>query len=121
MRTFPSEIDYFVAGSGRKPFREWLEGLKDVTGRAKIRIRLDRARLGDLGDNRSVGEGVRELRIDYGPGYRIYFALDGNRLVLLLLGGEKSSQARDIARAKEYWREYQRRNEHGQGKHRVPE
>lgn len=113
MQTFPYEIDYYLTETGKKPFKEWLDGLKDVFGRAKIRIRLDRARLGNLGDNRSVGEGVRELRIDYGPGYRVYFALDGTRVVLLLLGGDKSSQERDIARAREYWREYQGRRNHG--------
>jgi putative addiction module killer protein len=63
---------------------------------------LDRARLGNLGDNRSVGEGVHEFRIAYGPGYRVYFGLEGNRLILLLLGGDKSTQQKDIARAKEY-------------------
>lgn len=113
MQTFPYEIEYFITDTGRKPFKEWLEGLKDVTGRAKIRVRLDRARLGNLGDNRSVGDGVRELRIDYGPGNRVYFALDGTSVVLLLLGGDKSSQERDIAQAKDYWREQQRRNAHG--------
>ncbi len=87
--------------------------MKDVSGRAKIRVRLDRVRLGNLGDNRPVGEGVRELRIDYGPGYRVYFALDGTRVILLLLGGDKSSQEKDIAQAKEYWRDHQRRNAHG--------
>ncbi len=110
MQRYPYEIDYYVADTGKKPFKEWLEGLKDLSGRAKIRVRLDRVRLGNLGDNRSVGEGVLELRIDYGPGYRIYFALDGNRLILLLLGGDKSSQERDITKAKEYWRNHQRRS-----------
>ena len=112
MQTFPYEIEYYITEAGKRPFKEWLEELRDVAGRAKIRIRLDRARLGNLGDNRSVGEGVRELRIDYGPGYRLYFALDGSRVVLLLLGGDKSSQDRDIARAIECWRDYQRRRDH---------
>jgi len=112
MQTYPYEIDYYIASTGRKPFKEWLEGLRDTSGRAKIRVRLDRVRLGNLGDNRSVGEGVLELRIDYGPGYRVYFANDGNRLILLLLGGDKSSQEKDIAKAKEYWRDYQRRSIH---------
>jgi putative addiction module killer protein len=110
MEAYAYEIEYFVAESGRIPFKEWLDGLRDVAGRAKIRVRLDRVRLGNLGDNRSVGEGVRELRVDFGPGYRVYFGFDGNRAVLLLLGGDKSSQDKDIARAKEYWREYQGRS-----------
>ena len=113
MQTFPYDLEYYVTEAGRKPFKEWLEGLKDVAGRAKVRVRLDRARFGNLGDNRSVGEGIRELRIDYGPGYRVYFALDGNRFILLLLGGDKSSQERDIAMAKGYWLDHQRRSNHG--------
>ena len=113
MQAFPYEIDYYVTKEGKKPFKEWLESLKDIKARARIRVRLDRARLGNLGDNRSVGEGVRELRVDYGPGYRIYFAIEGNRLILLLLGGEKSEQDRDILRAKDYWRDHNGRKQHG--------
>ena len=113
MQTFPYEIDYYSTESGGKPFKEWLEDLRDVQGRARIRVRLDRARLGNLGDNRSVGEGVHEFRIAYGPGYRVYFGLEGNRLILLLLGGDKSTQQKDIARAKEYWRDHQRRTGDG--------
>ena len=109
MHKFPNEIDYFVTKEGRKPFKEWLERLRDVQGRAKIRIRLDRVRLGNFGDSRSLGEGVHELRVDYGPGYRIYFGKEGDRLILLLLGGEKSSQQKDIARAKELWRDHKGR------------
>jgi putative addiction module killer protein len=113
MQAFPYEVDYYVTKEGKKPFKEWLESLRDIKARAKIRVRLDRARLGNLGDNRSVGEGVRELRVDYGPGYRIYFAIEGNRLILLLLGDEKSEQDRDIVRAKDYWRDHKRRKQHG--------
>lgn len=121
MQTFPYEIEYFVSNTGKKPFKEWLDGLKDVTGRAKIRVQLDRVRLGNLGNGRSVGEGVCELKIDFGPGYRLYFALAGNRLVLLLLGGDKSTQTRDIVRAKKYWQEYQWRTRHDQDNHFIPE
>ena len=109
MQEFPYEIDYYVSEDGRKPFKEWLERLRDVRGRAEIRIRLDRVRIGNFGDSRSVGEGVNELRVDYGPGYRIYFGQDGARLILLLLGGDKSSQKKDIARAKELWRDHKER------------
>lgn len=112
MPTYPYEIDYYVTEQGDKPFKNWLEGLRDVQGRARIRVRLDRVRLGNLGDYRSVGEGVQELRIDFGPGYRIYFGIEGKRVVLLLLGGDKSSQPRDIAKAREYWRDQQRRSAH---------
>ncbi len=109
MPVFPYEIEYYTTREEKKPFKAWLEGLKDVTGRAKIRVRLDRARLGNLGDYRSVSEGVHELRVDYGPGYRIYFAIEGKSLLLLLLGGDKSRQQRDIAIAREYWRDHQER------------
>lgn len=106
---FPYEIDYYITAEGEKPFKVWLDGLRDINGRAKVRIRLDRARLGNLGDYKSVGEGVFEMRIDFGPGYRVYFGIAGNRLILLLLGGDKSSQTRDIQRAQGYWQEHQRR------------
>jgi putative addiction module killer protein len=113
MAVFPYEIQYYITREGKKPFQVWLRNLKDVMGRAKIRIRLDRARLGSLGDYRSVGMGVYELRVDYGPGYRIYFAIVDKRLLLLLLGGDKSSQQKDIATAREYWQDYNERNTHG--------
>ncbi len=113
MPTFPFEIEYYVTNDGKRPFKAWLEGLKDVMGRAKIRVRLDRARLGNLGDTKPVGEGVQEMRVDYGPGYRVYFAIEGSRILLLLLGGEKSTQQRDIAAAREYWQDYKERTKHG--------
>ena len=113
MPTYPYEIDYYVTEQGGKPFKDWLEGLRDVQGRARIRVRLDRVRLGNLGDHRSVGAGVQELRIDYGPGYRVYFGTEGQRVVLLLPGGDKSSQPRDIARAREFWQDHQRRSADG--------
>ncbi len=73
--------------------------------------RLRRIRLGNFGDCRSVGEGVCELRIDYGSGYRIYFGQIGTTIVLLLYGGDKSTQAQDIRKAQEYWRDYERRED----------
>lgn len=112
MRAFPFELEYYISTTGKIPFKEWLQGLRDVSGRAKIRVRLDRVRLGNMGDNRTVGEGVRELKVDYGPGYRIYFAQEGARIILLLLGGEKSSQDKDIKAAKEYWNDHKRRQRH---------
>jgi putative addiction module killer protein len=66
-----------------------------------------------LGNNRFVGDGVYELKIDYGPGYRVYYALDGKAVVLLLLGGDKSTQEKDIVQAKTYWTDYKRRIKHG--------
>ena len=70
-------------------------------------------RLGNLGNNRAVGEGVFELKIDYGPGYRVYYALDGKAVVLLLLGGDKSTQREDVEQAKTYWMEHKRRSKNG--------
>ena len=68
MEAFAYTITYYLTGKGEKPFKEWLNSLKDITARNTIRIRLDRVRLGNIGNNRSVGEGVHELKIDYGPG-----------------------------------------------------
>ncbi len=100
------EIRYYLAGSGKRPFIDWLESLKDIRARAIIKARLDRIQIGNFGDYKPVGEGVYELRIDYGPGYRVYFGKEGNKVILLLLGGSKKTQERDIAKAKEYWLEY---------------
>lgn len=83
--------------------------MRDVNGRAKFRVRLDRARLGNLGDHKQVDEGVWEFRIDYGPGYRVYFAKEGGRLVLLLVGGDKGTQKRDIIQAASYLKDHRRR------------
>ncbi len=81
-------------------FEEWLTGLKDQRGKAKIVARIDRLAFGNPGDVAPVGEGVSELRIHFGPGYRVYFARRGKSVVVLLCGGDKSSQERDIAEAK---------------------
>jgi putative addiction module killer protein len=107
--SFPYTISYYLTETGEKPFKEWLDGLKDIAARQKVRIRLDRVRLGNLGKNRSVGEGVYELKIHYGPGYRVYYSLEKKTVVLLLPGGDKSSQKKDIAQARVYWQDYKRR------------
>jgi len=83
-----------------KEFSEWLRDLKDRQGRARIVSRLDRLEDGNPGNSRSVGEGVVELKIDVGPGYRVYYIQRGEVLIILLCGGDKSTQARDIQRAK---------------------
>lgn len=103
------DIKYYETEKGEKPFQEWVDGLKDITGRAKVHVRIDRARLGNLGDNRAVGEGVHELKINYGPGYRVYYAIDGDKIILLLLGGDKSDQSTDIKQAKTYWKDHKGR------------
>ncbi|MBI5549688.1 MAG: type II toxin-antitoxin system RelE/ParE family toxin [Deltaproteobacteria bacterium] len=94
---------------GSVPFRAWIDSLKDVRVKAKIDARLLRLRLGNFGDAKPVGDGVCELRIDHGPGYRIYYGLDGARLVVLLAGGDKASQRADITKAKTYWASYRGR------------
>jgi putative addiction module killer protein len=80
-------------------FDDWLRSLMDRKARARILARLESAQLGNLGDIRSVGDGIREMRIHFGPGYRVYFAQRGRVLLLLLCGGDKSTQARDITKA----------------------
>ena len=80
-------------------FDRWLSGLKDVRARARIEARILRLSMGNPGDSKSVGDGIREMRIDYGPGYRVYYMQRGNMLVILLCGGDKSSQASDIRAA----------------------
>jgi putative addiction module killer protein len=82
-------------------FSKWLAALRDPKGTARIVARIDSARLGNLGDSRSLGGGLHEMRIFAGPGYRLYFARRGQVVIVLLCGGDKSSQQRDIARAKQ--------------------
>jgi len=103
------ELREYVRADGRCPFRDWLRALKDARVRAKIRVRLNRVRKGNMGDCKSVGGGVSELRMDFGPGYRAYMGRDGNRVVLLLCGGDKKTQKKDIETAKSYWKDYKRR------------
>jgi putative addiction module killer protein len=99
----PREIQRYVTPEGRVPFDEWFDSLRDVKTKTIINKRLNRLSLGSLGDYRSVGEGVCELRIDFGPGYRVYFGQIGTAIVLLLCGGDKSTQDQDIRKAQEYW------------------
>lgn len=80
-------------------YQEWIDGLKDVAGRARILMRVDRLIHGNPGDHRNLTNGVSELKVDVGPGYRVYYSKRGHRLLLLLIGGDKSSQDKDIAKA----------------------
>jgi len=106
METQQTTLLTFTLSNGKAPFEEWLLSLRDKPTQARILRRIDRLRFGNMGDARSVGEGVFELRIHFGPGYRVYFGLHGTRVILLLCGGDKSSQPRDIATAQVYWKEF---------------
>ncbi len=81
-------------------FAQWLRSLRDTTAKGRIIARIERLQLGNLGDTKSVGDGVHELRMTFGPGYSVYFAWRGEQIVLLLCGGDKGSQSRDIDRAR---------------------
>jgi putative addiction module killer protein len=115
MAAIEREIRIYRTSDRREPFSRWLERLRDDRAKQKTQARLARIRLGNLGDTRSVGDGVHELKIDYGPGYRVYFGQDGSSLVILLCGGDKTTQSADICNAKVYWSQYQREKKHAHG------
>jgi len=102
------EIRYYVAADGHQPFAEWFADLEPVT-RAKIARVVTRMEQGNLSNVKTVGGGVLECRIDFGPGYRVYFGRDGETLVILLTGGTKKRQQRDIEAAAALWLDYKRR------------
>jgi putative addiction module killer protein len=103
------ELRHYQTVAGEQPFVEWLQGLKDRQARTRIEARIARIAVGNFGDTVLVGQGVLELRIDWGPGYRVYFARLGQVLVLLLCGGDKRTQQKDIDRAKAYFADYKAR------------
>lgn len=105
----PKQIIIFEAANGSCPFEEWLYGLRDRRAAARVDARVTRLEAGNPGDYKSLVDGVYELRIDYGPGYRIYFAFSGRQIVLLLCGGDKTTQVSDIRTAVKYWKEFQER------------
>lgn len=100
------EVRKYRDRQGRVPFDDWLSRLRDRKAQRRIQLRIDRLSLGLEGDWKAVGGGVRELRVPEGPGYRVYYAWDGNVVVLLLCGGDKSTQSADVASAKAHWRAY---------------
>jgi putative addiction module killer protein len=101
----PFRVREYLTDRGANPYREWLDGL-DVRAKARVQARVLRFESGNLGDYKSVGGGVLESRLDFGPGYRVYFGIDEGDLVLLLVGGTKRTQRRDIRQALDYWAEY---------------
>lgn len=102
-------IKYYKTANGKEPFYEWLLGLKDKVIRARIIRRLERVALGNYGDFKPVGEGVFEMRFQFGAGYRVYFGEINNSIILLLSGGDKSTQVKDIQLAQQYWHEFKKR------------
>lgn len=103
------ELRIYTEAAGRVPFNEWLADLKDSKARAIIRARLLKVQMGNLGDCKPLRDGVQELRIDYGPGYRAYLSRQGPVLVLLLCGSDKSGQDRAIKQAIDYLNDWKQR------------
>ena len=106
------EIRHYVSRAGKDVFDDWLTQLADVRAQAKIANRINRLALGNFGDCKPLRQGVNELRIDWGPGYRVYYAMFGRVCVLLLCGGDKRRQSADIARALDYLKDYKERTGH---------
>ena len=102
------ELRYYLGSDGESPFEDWFSGL-DAPAAAKVSVVLARVEQGNLSNVKGVGEGVLEYRLDWGPGYRVYFGRDGDVLVILLTGGTKRRQQRDIETAKALWADYKRR------------
>jgi putative addiction module killer protein len=98
-------LEVYVTKNSKKPFIEWLEQLDDVI-RYRIKEKLDQVMLGNLGDHKFLEDGIFELRLNFGSGYRIYYGVIGRNIILLLCGGNKSTQRRDIKKATAYWQDY---------------
>ena len=103
----PKTILIYQDENGNEPYTNWFNALRDKKGKGRVEARLRRLEQGLYGDCEPVGDGVLELRMFFGPGYRVYFGEDAENIVILLCGGDKDSQKRDINAAKEYWKEYQ--------------
>lgn len=99
----------YVLPTGEAPVEDWLSGLKDIKGRAKIRARINQIRIGNPGNFKMIAPGVMEMKIDFGPGYRVYYARVGDKIILLLCGGDKTTQSSDIKTAREHLADYKRR------------
>lgn len=100
------EVVNYLTALGNSPFEKWLKALKDRKGKGIIQKKIDHLLLGRLSDCRSLGEDLFEIRIPFGPGYRVYFGKDGESRIVLLYGGDKDSQKKDIERVKKYWKIY---------------
>lgn len=105
-----NEVRRYRNENGSEIITEWLAGLKDIRARARIAARIDRLAVGNFGDCKAVRDGVSELRVDYGPGYRVYFGKVGKTIILLLCGGDKRTQDADIESAVAYLKDLRRRS-----------
>jgi putative addiction module killer protein len=103
-------INEYTDEFGKSFYAQWLKSIKDPKIKARIMLQVDKMELGLFGDSQPIGNGLSELRIYYGPGYRVYYGKEGVNRYLLLLGGNKSTQTRDIKLAKDYWKDYEQRN-----------
>ena len=103
------ELRHYLTSTGRDPYQSWLDRMKDLRARVAIQRRVDRVAAGHFGDHKLCRDGVWEMRVDLGPGYRVYYARAGRTIVVLLCGGSKGSQTSDIDTAVKYWLDYQRR------------
>ena len=112
VRNKARQLEIYQDTDGKVPFKKWMASLKDKSIVARIYARLTRIEVGNFGDTKAVGNGVIELRFTFGSGYRIYYGNDGDKIVVLLNGGDKSSQEKDIQLAHKYWADYLRRNDH---------
>jgi len=115
----PTVVLHYLTPEGRCPFREWIDSLGDAAAKHAVLARINRIRAGTFGDWKSVGGGVYELRVDLGPGYRVYFGRGGKTVVVLLTAGDKRSQDADITRARRYWRDYEARTKRSTGGRRA--
>ncbi len=103
-------VDYYKTPTGKEPAKEWLSSVKDTLTQAILYKRIRQAGLGQFGKTRNVGDGVWELKIDYGPGYRVYYGIHGDELILILMAGSKRTQTTDIKKARTYWTEWKETN-----------
>ncbi len=102
-------VIFFQTTGGKIPFKQWLNDLSDMRIRVAVELRIDRILLGNLGQCKTLGSGLHELKIDVGPGYRVYLAKIGLQVILLLCAGDKKSQSKDIVKAREYLKDYKMR------------
>jgi putative addiction module killer protein len=105
------KVSDYLTDDGHDPFKEWLANLADRQARARVVVRIQRMTAGNFGDCKPIADGVWELRIDHGQGYRVYYARTGTKLILILIGGDKRKQQAEIKTALEYWKSWNRRNE----------